>query len=384
MAERVRVAVVGAGLIGAAVGYELADAGIETLVVDAAAEPAAGISRSNSGIVHTGFDSTPGTLETAMIRSQAARWRALFDALGVPYQVPGALLVGAEAADAESLAKLAANAARNGVSCQILDARDCLRLAPQVRAAAGLLIPEEALTDPYEVTRRLLGAGPPARFGCSVDEVAERGEHAMLRGGDLRLEADFVVNCAGLYADDIAADGSFSITARRGDFIVYDSGACDLVRHILLPPPSRHSKGVLVFPTLYGFVCAGPTAVDQTDKADWRPDPRVVAYIRERAEALVPKLASHRVVDSWTGLRAVGHPHNYIVQWSHRVPAMLHVAAIRSTGLSACLGLADYVRSLLGVRGVRSARRLRNLGRPPDYDAPRPWWRRLADIRAGA
>ncbi len=67
--ENVDVAVVGAGLIGAAVAYDLQAAGVRAVVLEAAGEPAAGVSRSNSGIVHTGFDSTPGTLETAMIRA---------------------------------------------------------------------------------------------------------------------------------------------------------------------------------------------------------------------------------------------------------------------------------------------------------------------------
>lgn len=81
--ERLGVAVIGAGLVGAAVAYDLAVAGVKTVVL----EVAAGASRSNSGVVHTGFESDSGAFETEMIRVQADRWRQVFDSLGAPYRV---------------------------------------------------------------------------------------------------------------------------------------------------------------------------------------------------------------------------------------------------------------------------------------------------------
>ena len=136
--ERAEVVIIGAGLVGAAVGFELATRGVRTLVLEAGPEPASGVSRSMSGILHTGFDSTLGTLETSMIRAQAQRWQPLFDALGVPYQVPGALLVAVDDAQATLLPDIAAKAQGNGVHVELLSAAQVREREPHVaRAGRG-------------------------------------------------------------------------------------------------------------------------------------------------------------------------------------------------------------------------------------------------------
>jgi glycerol-3-phosphate dehydrogenase len=142
--ERFEVAVIGAGLIGAAVAYDLATAGVKVVVLEAERELAAGASRSNSGVVHTGFDSEPGTFETEMIRSQAGRWREVFDALGVPYREVGALLTAVDDAQASSLTEIVERAALNGVEVDLLDGAEARGLEPRTPATAGLLVPGES------------------------------------------------------------------------------------------------------------------------------------------------------------------------------------------------------------------------------------------------
>ena len=107
------------------------------------------------------------------------------------------------------------------------------------------------------------------------------GSRLAARGNEHPMTAEpldvLTVNCAGLYADEVArlyGDDSFEIYPRKGEFFVFDGLALD---RILLPTPTRRTKGVLVFPTLDGKVVAGPTAVDQTDKEDWSVRPEVLA-----------------------------------------------------------------------------------------------------------
>ena len=87
-----------------------------------------------------------------------------------------------------------------------------------------------------------------------------------------RLACQVAVNCAGLHADEVArlaGDESFTIYPRKGEFFVFDPPEGEPLDHILLPVPTKRTKGVLVFPTLDGKVVAGPTAHDQEDKHDW-------------------------------------------------------------------------------------------------------------------
>ena len=385
--EHFEVVVVGAGLVGAAVAYELANAGVQTLVLEANREVAAGASRSNSGILHTGFDSTPGTLETKMILEQGSRWRGIFDALGVPYRVPGALLVATDEAQVKRLPALADNARRNGVETRLLDEVETRELEPGSAAKGGLLVPGEAITDPFEVVSRLLATGPETRLNWSVRRVEQKGQKVVVTGAAGSVSATFVVNCAGLFADEVAGN-TFSISARRGEFVVFEKGTAELVNHILLPVPSERTKGVLVFPTLYGHLCAGPSAVDQHDKNDWHPRQKELDVIQEKAAALFPQVRSLTPVDAWAGLRPVGHPYNYRVEWSQHTPALLNVAGIRSTGLSACLGLSRLVLTRLSERGLEPRQTgpvpqaaLGALSAPLSTPLSTPWWERLNRLR---
>lgn len=383
---RFDVAVVGAGLVGAAIAYDLAASGVRAVVLEAEDEPAAGASRSNSGVVHTGFDSAPGEFETAMIRAQSARWRGVFDVLQVPYRETGALLTAVDDEEAARLPGMAEKAAENGVGVELLDGRGAKRLEPNSAAMAGLLVPGESITDPYEVVRRMLASSHniETRLGWPVERVEPDGEGALLVGPAGKVVADFVLNCAGLFADELAGNGSFRIFPRRGEFAVFGKGTADLVGRILLPVPSTQTKGVLVFPTLYGHLCAGPSAVDQEDKDDWRPREEGLAFVKERAAKMLPRVRVLEQTDSWAGLRPAGRDKNYELGWSERVPAMFHVAAIRSTGLSACLGLSEHVLKELVARGLK-LRSDREDGShdPPTFDGdpPRPWWERLNELR---
>lgn len=235
------------------------------------------------------------------------------------------------------------------------------------------------MTDPYEVVRRLLSVGPTVRLGWAVTHVGPEGEGAIVVGPEGQIRARFVVNCAGLFADEVAGDDSFRITPRRGEFLVFPQGSAALANHLLLPVPSAFTKGILVFPTLYGYLCAGPTAEDQQDKEDWRPRLEVLERIRAYAVEVLPALKTVTPVDAWAGLRPVGHPHNYFVEWSARTPSLLHVAGIRSTGLSACLGLSQHVLGLLHDRGLETRARTTTVA--VAAEAPRPWWQRLNTLR---
>ncbi len=377
--KTVDVVVIGAGLVGAAVAFELHRAGHRVVVCEAESELGAGASRSNSGVLHTGFDSPPGTFETAMILRQSGRWREVFGTLGIPFRTPGALLL-AHGNEVTALERLEDGAAQNGAEVHLLGREAVRRLEPGISADAALHIPGEAITDPLEVITRLL-YGIEVQLGCTVMGLGAHADGLRLETHRGELQSSFVVNCAGLFADELTRE--FEITPRRGEFIVFERGSAALARHILLPLPNSFTKGVLVFPTLYDHLCAGPTAEDQHDKRDWKPRPAALADLRHQAVAALPALRGVPVVSAWAGLRPAGTPHNYLCRFSEQLPGLLHLAGIRSTGLSACLGLSSWALEQLTAHGL-PARPPRPLQTPPQsisQNIPQPWWERLNALR---
>ena len=191
-----------------------------------------------------------------------------------------------------------------------------------------------------------------------------------------------VVNCAGLGAGRVArlaGDESFDVYPRKGEFLVFDPPAGEPLERILLPVPAKRTKGVLVFPTVDGKVVAGPTAIDQEDPDDWsvRPEAREEILPEGRRDATRRSPAPSRSPPT----RACGPPErgvNYLIARSRRLPGLVNVAAIRSTGLTASLAIAERVAELVADAGV-DARRPR-AARPPGRRraSSGPWWRRTA------
>lgn len=372
----VAVAVIGGGVVGAAVAYALARRGVAATVLEAEEDLALGASGTNSGILHTGFDSPPGELETRMILRSAVLRDAVLEELGVPILRCGATLRPRGEREARTVPALVACARANALEV--------------VRGRDGVLeVPGEAVTDPVAFTvalaRAAAAGGVEVRTGARVEAVArEHGRIALGLAGGERVACDAAVNCAGLHADDVArlaGDRSFAIYPRKGEFFVFEPPDGRPLERILLPVPTKRTKGVLVFPTIDGKVVAGPTAHDQNDKRDWSVRDEARAEVLAKARAMLPALESAEPIASYAGLRPAGRDTNYVIGASAACPGLVNVAAIRSTGLSASLGIGEHVVGLLSESGIDVGED-RPLRLSSPLESVGPWWRRAALARA--
>jgi glycerol-3-phosphate dehydrogenase len=371
-----RVAVIGGGVVGAAILYTLARRGVAGVLLEHEPVLGLGASGTNSGILHNGFDSVPGELETELLLRGAELREPVLDSLSIPVIRCGALLRPQQDEDGAAIRGLAENAAANGVEVRL-------------REDGALEVPGESVTDPVAYTLALaaaaVAAGAEARTDSAVTGITpgDRGLTLQTARGET-LECVVAVNAAGLRSDEVArlvGDDSFEVYPRKGEFFVFEPP--EPLDRILLPVPTKRTKGVLVFPTVDGRVVAGPTAHDQEDKEDWTVRPEAAAEVLPKARAMFPALGDAEPVASYAGLRPAGRGVNYVIGPSAAEPRLINAAAIRSTGLSASLGVAERVVSLLGEAGVE-------LG--PDRDLPpgaghsspgEPWWTRTARAKAG-
>src|SRR3954453_17827851 len=117
----VEVAVAGAGVVGSAVALALARGGGAVTPLEGESELARGASGTNSGILHTGFDSVPGELETELIVRAAELREPVLDTLAVPVRRCGALMRPLVDSEREAIAALAENASRNAVEVNLRD-----------------------------------------------------------------------------------------------------------------------------------------------------------------------------------------------------------------------------------------------------------------------
>jgi len=169
------------------------------------------------------------------------------------------------------------------------------------------------------------------------------------------LKARHVINCAGLYGDliDEAVLGAaaFHITPRKGQFVVFDKAARDLVSSIILPVPTERTKGIVVFRTVFGNLAVGPTAEDQQSRTDASTDEAALRALISDGITKIPALENMPVTAVYAGLRPASEEKDYRI---HTRPERnwITVGAIRSTGLSGALGIARHVFGLYSEMGA--------------------------------
>ncbi|MEJ8655287.1 FAD-dependent oxidoreductase [Streptomyces sp. MS1.AVA.4] len=355
------VVVVGAGVVGTAIARELARYRLRTALVEASADVGDGTSKANTAILHTGFDAVPGSLESALVRDGGRRLAAYAAETGIPVEPLGALLVAWDEEQSAALPGLAEKAKRNGYDeASTIGAGELRAREPHLGPGAlgALHVPGESIVCPWTTTlayaTQAVRSGVTLHLNCPVTGVGSVDGRHVISTGRGPLRARYLVNAAGLYADEIdrmLGHDTFTVTPRRGQLIVFDKFARSLVRHILLPVPTALGKGVLVAPTVYGNVLLGPTAEDLDDRTATGSTAEGLALLREKGRRIVPELLDEEVTAVYAGLRAATGQEDYRI---HSRPGQRYVTVggIRSTGLTASMAIAAHVVELLVDAGL--------------------------------
>jgi glycerol-3-phosphate dehydrogenase len=355
------VLVIGGGVVGCAVLWSLARYDLRLALCEAQNDVGQGISRANTAIAHSGFDAPPGSLEARLVTQSRTIFAALCQELEVDLRPCGGLILALEQDDMAQLDSYARQAAANGVAVERLSAEAVRAGWPYVSplVCGGLRIPGEASVDSFGLTlayaELAAGAGAQLLLDEPVAAIEQHGDYLLVTTARRQLAARYVVNAAGLHAAEIAGmvgDDSFSIRPRKGQLLVIDPADAPPIDTILLPTPTRRSKGILIAPAAHGNLLLGPTAEDSDDPSDWSTSADGLAAVRAGAQRLVPALEIHQAIAQYAGLRSVGSQGDYIIRTAAGCPRLLHVAGIRSTGLSASPAIGAYVAELLRTQGL--------------------------------
>ncbi|MDE2238895.1 MAG: FAD-dependent oxidoreductase, partial [Rhodospirillales bacterium] len=222
--------------------------------------------------------------------------------------------------------------------------------------SAGLVdaieVPGEYVIDPWSAPLAYLTQAVTlgARLLFNAELLAGHFQgawHLQTKAGEVRAAA--VVNAAGLYGDVVDArlgfTPAFTIKPRKGQFVVFDKAAARHVPRIILPVPSETTKGIVLCPTVFGNVLVGPTAEEQEDRTRATVETQTLAALMRRATEMMPALEEMPVTAVYAGLRPATETKDYRVACRPEQRAIT-LGGIRSTGLTAALGLAGHALSL--------------------------------------
>jgi len=351
------IAIIGAGVVGCAVARRMALAGKSVVVFEKGADVLSGASKANSAILHTGFDAPQDSLELECMQAGYAEYMAIRGAMNLPLLETGAMVVAWTDEEESRLGGLEAQARANGVTdCRIIGAADVIAREPQLSRAAraALLVPGEHIIDPWSPFHAYATEAiqHDARFVFDADVTGGHfdGRLWSLETSQGRFEARTIINCAGLHGDTIEerllGAASFEIRPRKGQFVVFDKAASKLLTSIILPVPNERTKGVVLCRTAFGNVLVGPTAEEQDDRGPATVTEPELKMLLAKAQTMLPALRGMPVTAVYAGLRpATDQKHYRIRQEPER--NWLTIGGIRSTGMTAALGLAQTAERLL-------------------------------------
>ena len=359
--QSIDVAIVGAGVAGATTARALARWRLNVVVLEAGNDVACGATRANSGIVHAGYDPLPGTLKARFNAAGSKLFPQWADELGFSYVRNGSLVLAFSDEELASIRRLVARAAENGVEgVRELDAAEVRALEPHASplVRGGLLAETGAICDPYEVA--LFSAEQAALHGTafrfnervvSVERLAagspSSARYLLSTSTGARYAARAMVNAAGVFADELnnaVSARRLRITARRGEYCLYDSEYGPLFSHTVFQAPSSAGKGVLVTPTVHGNLLVGPNAVEQASKTDLSTSAEGLRFVLDAAKKTWPDAGSRGMIANFAGLRASSADgDDFVIGEPDDAPGFFNIACFDSPGLTSAPAVAEHV-----------------------------------------
>ena len=287
--------------------------------------------------------------------------------LNVPLLRVGSFVIAFGEEDEKELNNLLERGRANGVpGLEIISGERAREMEPKLSddVTAALWAPTAGITCPYELTiamsenARANGADILLRKRAVAIDYANDEFTVKFEDGT-SVSAKYIVNAAGVYADEVArliGDDSFTISPRKGEYMLLDKQAL-CVGTVIFQTPSKLGKGVLVSPTVDGNIFAGPTAQDKVEKNDTQTTPEGLAELKKFSLKSVPTLNLRQVITSFAGVRAQPSTGDFIIRPSDKNARFIHAAGICSPGLSSAPAIAEYVRGLIKEAGADTAER---------------------------
>lgn len=352
MARDFDIAVIGGGVVGLAILRRFALAGLTCVLLERGADILSGASKGNSALLHTGFDAPSGSLELACMQAGYAEYLAIREKLNLPLVESSALVAAWSDEEVGKLDGIVMKAHANGVDdvCRITQT-ELRKREPHLSSAAkeAVLVPGEHIIDPWSAplayAHQALAHGAVILRNAEVTGGTFDRSVWTLHGKMGPLKARIVINAAGNFGDlveAIARPSPFVITPRRGQFVVFDKPASKLVNAIILPVPTERTKGVVLFRTAFGNLAIGPTAEDVEEREVAATDSETLHRLTVHALRMVPELAGVGINAIYAGLRPASQHKDYVIE-ALGERNWITAGGIRSTGLTAALGIAQHV-----------------------------------------
>ena len=356
------VTIIGCGVIGASLAYTLSRYQLRVLVLEKENDVAMGTTKANSAVVHAGYDPAHGTLMAKLNVRGSAMMEELCRKLSVKYKRTGSFVLAFDEAQRAHLEKMLENGNKNGVpGLQLLSGEEAREMEPGLseNVCAALYAPSAAIIDPWGLciaeAETAVRNGVELKLRSVVTGMEDQGNSVLLHTSTGDYETRFVVNCAGGWGHEISAmtgECEWQAHPSRGEYYLLDKSSGSLVSRVIFQCPTAAGKGVLVAPTVHGNLIVGPNAHDVQGPLNRETTLSGMDEVAEVSHKSVPGIDFRQSIRNFAGVRANTSEADFIIRPAKNMPNLLHLAGIKSPGLSAAPAIAEYAAELLQGMGL--------------------------------
>lgn len=368
--DDVDVVIIGAGISGCGIARELSKYKLNTLVLEMGDDVATGATKSNNGNIHPGYAAKPGTLKAKLNVEGNRMYTDWANDLGFDLQRVGAMGFVTNSWLKPALHAVYKVAKTNGVPAELISGKRAAEIEPglvkngladQVKQA--LWMPTMGLVEPYQVAVALAENaaenGVRFQFNCTVaDVLTENGKVTGVLTNQGIVKAKYIINCAGIYADEISAmagDESYTLHPRKGVIAILDKAKEPeyeaLCSHLTwdglkltIKNMKAETKGGGMCHTPEGNILMGPSAIEIPDKEDKSTDPKSLGYAMGRGD---DHIQYGDVIRFFAGSRPADYKEDFIIEMSDVTDGFINVGGIQSPGLASAPAIAKMVEGIL-------------------------------------
>lgn len=351
------VIIIGAGVSGAASARELSRFKLKILVLEKEEDVCCGTSKANSGIVHAGYDAANGSLMAKLNVRGNEMMEELSKELDFSFIRNGSFVTCRSENEIQVLEELKERGEKNGVKgLEIIEGEKLRQMEPNLSedVVAALYAPTAGIVCPFGMNIALAenayANGVKFQFDTEVQQIRKLEEGYELHTDQGVFQTKFVVNAAGVYADqfhNMVSEKKLRITARRGEYYLLDKRAGKHVSRVIFSLPGKFGKGILVTPTVHGNLLLGPTAEDLEDKSCINTTAEKLEEISLKAGLSVKNIPLRQVITSFAGLRAHEDGHDFIVEEVEDAKGFIDCAGIESPGLTSAPAIGEMVAAII-------------------------------------
>ena len=356
------VIIIGAGVVGSMIALELSRYDISAAVLEKHSDAGQETSSRNSGVMHAGFNYTPGELRGRLCVKGNEMLHSLAGKLDVEFDPIGKLTIAKDEKDISTLHRLKEQGEANGVpGLEIVDSDTIAKIEPAASGLAALYSPTSSIINPYQLT---INAAETALFNgvdfflnTQVASIDKTPDGFRIKTNGKEFSSKLLVNCAGLYSDKICrmlGINDYTIYPCKGEYFILDRQKSGFLKTLLYPTPRKNEPGLGIHltPTTRGNIMIGPSAEYCSLCNDYSCTRNILGVLVNEAASADNSITPGDFIRHFSGLRPkltppeVGGNADFVIEDRADVAGFINLVGIESPGLTGAPAIANMVKDM--------------------------------------